>query len=56
MVLHQDKDEDDLGAFLDGSHELLREQVGAVADHHEDVAVQPVHPGTEATGDLVSHA
>ncbi len=55
MVLHQD--DDDLQVLLDGGDQLLRHhQVGAVADHDEDVPVGAGHLDAEPAGDLVAHA
>ena len=55
MVLHQYQD--DFDAFLHRGHQLGRHhQVGAVADHDEDIAVGAGHPHTDAACDLVSHA
>ena len=52
-----DEHHDDLDPLLDGGHQLGRHhQVGAVADHHEHVAVRARHPYAESAGDLVAHA
>ena len=51
-----DEHDDELDPLLDRGHELLaHHQVGAVADHHEHVAVGGSEAHAEAAGDLVAH-
>ena len=52
-----DEDDRQLDALRDGGDELLgHHQIGAVADHHEHLALGRGHLDAEPAGDLVAHA